>query len=231
MEGGQGGARGPGGVHASGDGGSGGAGEGAKVYITAQNVTNMHPSPAVVQASQLYGESGIDILYRSVSVEALHDSTERFPEPACHPGTRAGVLNQLKTWSLDASPDSRLLWFNGSAGVGKSEITQMRGHPTRGTWNHLITTISYQLATSMSELLRPIQQAVEGDKLIVGRAMSVQFQQLLVEPFKNVSTPQILPIIIVDGLDECKDHQIQRQILRLYLAYASPGLTCLIRII
>ncbi|KAF8190577.1 P-loop containing nucleoside triphosphate hydrolase protein [Mycena galopus ATCC 62051] len=54
LEGGRGGAGGPGGVQAQGDGGSGGTGEGAKVYITAQNVTNMHPSPAVVQASQVF---------------------------------------------------------------------------------------------------------------------------------------------------------------------------------
>ncbi|KAF8190581.1 hypothetical protein K438DRAFT_1763045 [Mycena galopus ATCC 62051] len=53
MEGGKGGAGGAGGIQASGDGGSGGTGKGARVYITAQNVTNMHTSPAVVQASQV----------------------------------------------------------------------------------------------------------------------------------------------------------------------------------
>ncbi|KAF8144868.1 P-loop containing nucleoside triphosphate hydrolase protein [Mycena galopus ATCC 62051] len=53
LEGGKGGDGGPGGVQAPGNGGSGGSGEGSRVYITAQNVTNMHPSPAVVQASLL----------------------------------------------------------------------------------------------------------------------------------------------------------------------------------
>ncbi|KAJ6537617.1 hypothetical protein B0H19DRAFT_1038001 [Mycena capillaripes] len=190
-----------------------------------------------------YGESGIDILYRCISIEALHDSGERFPEPACHPGTRTrtAVLDQLRTWSLDKSPDSTLLWLNGTAGAGKSAIPQMfagdcqtreqlggsfffrRGHPTRGTWNCLFTAVAYQLATLVPELLLPIQQAVENDRLIAGRAMPVQFQRLLVEPFRNAPRPKVLPIIVIDGLDECQDHKIQQQIVHLFMKAIRAG--------
>ncbi|KAJ7702132.1 hypothetical protein B0H16DRAFT_743002 [Mycena metata] len=184
---------------------------------------------------------GIDILYRSVAVEALHNSGERFPEPACHSGTRISILEDLRTWSLDRSPDSSLLWLHGSAGVGKSAIVQMfagdcqtrnqlgasfffkRGHPTRGTWNSLFTTVSYQLATSVSELFLPIQQAVERDKLIVGRSLAMQFQQLLLEPFQNAPAPYFLPIIVLDGLDECEDYKIQQRILRLFVGALRAG--------
>ncbi|KAJ7131063.1 hypothetical protein C8R44DRAFT_699026 [Mycena epipterygia] len=138
-----------------------------------------------------YGESGIDILYRYVVMEALHDSGERFPEPACHPGTRTDILDQLRSWSLDTNPESMLLWLHGSAGMGKSAIAQMfagecdkegrlgasfffrRGHPRRGTWHGLITTIAYQLAKSVLEFLLPLQQVIETDKLVVGRAIPV----------------------------------------------------------
>ncbi|KAJ7809413.1 hypothetical protein B0H14DRAFT_2460544, partial [Mycena olivaceomarginata] len=129
-----------------------------------------------------YGESGIDLLYRHVAMEALHDSGERFPEPACHPGTRTATMEELHSWSTDTSTESTILWLHGCAGAGKSAIAQMfakslqtegrlgasfffqRGHSKRGTWNLLIPTIAYQLATSVTELLLPIQQAVEGDK-------------------------------------------------------------------
>ncbi|KAJ6530516.1 hypothetical protein DFH09DRAFT_825531, partial [Mycena vulgaris] len=68
----------------------------------------------------------LDILYRRVVVEALHDSGERFPEPACHPGTRTAVLEQLNSWSNHAATESPVMWkFNGSAGIGKSAIAQM----------------------------------------------------------------------------------------------------------
>jgi hypothetical protein len=60
-----------------------------------------------------------------------------------------------------------------------------RGHSKRGTWDGLFATISYQLATSIPELHVAVQQAIQSDKLVVGRQMAVQFQKLLGEPFKN----------------------------------------------
>ncbi|KAJ7805605.1 hypothetical protein B0H14DRAFT_2526691, partial [Mycena olivaceomarginata] len=182
-----------------------------------------------------YGESGIDLLYRHVAMEALHDSGERFPEPTCHPGTRTAIMEMLHSWSTDTSTESTILWLHGCAGAGKSAIAQMfakslqtegrlgasfffqRGHSKRGTWHSLIPTIAYQLATSVTELLLPIQQAVEGDKLIVGRALAISFQALLVEPLKKLLDLQRTPVIVLDGLDECADHKIQQQILCLFI--------------
>ncbi|KAJ7478131.1 hypothetical protein FB451DRAFT_1131487 [Mycena latifolia] len=182
-----------------------------------------------------YGESGIDILYRCVVMEALHDSGERFTEPACHPGTRTAVLEELKSWSLDTSPDSTILWLHGCAGMGKSAIAQMfageckaqgllgasfffkRGHPKRGTWNGLFTSLAYQLAMSVPELLLPVQQAVDTNKLVVGSAMTVQFRNLFAEPLRHTACLQFMPVIVLDGLDECADHKVQQQILRLFI--------------
>ncbi|KAJ7452913.1 hypothetical protein FB451DRAFT_1145174 [Mycena latifolia] len=182
-----------------------------------------------------YGESGIDILRPSVVTEALHNSGERFPEPACHPGTRTAILEELKSWSLKTSLDSTILWLYGCAGMGKSAIAQMfagdcqaqgclgasfffrRGHPKRGTWHGLFTTLAYQLAMSVPELLLPVQQAVEADKLVAGRATAIQFCQLIMEPFKNSPDLKFMPVIILDGLDECADHKVQQQILRLFI--------------
>ncbi|KAJ7501139.1 hypothetical protein B0H11DRAFT_2224968 [Mycena galericulata] len=188
-----------------------------------------------------YGESGLDTLYPFVAMEALHNSGERFQEPACHPGTRTAVLSKLHAWSLNTSTESQLLWLHGSAGMGKSAIAQMfagecanqgrlgasfffrRGHPKRGTWHNLITTIAYQLATSVPELLGPIQQAVERDKLVVGRALAVQFQQILAQSFGSAPASQFLPIIILDGLDECNDLRVQQHILSLFIGAIRSG--------
>ncbi|KAJ7898088.1 hypothetical protein B0H13DRAFT_2275787 [Mycena leptocephala] len=141
----------------------------------------------------------------------------------------------VKSWSLDTSPESTLLWLHGSAGAGKSAIAQMfardcqsegqlgasfffkRGHSKRGSWHSLFPTIAYQLARSVSEFLVPLQQAIESDPLVVGRAMAVQFQRLLVESFTNVAPLQSPPVVVLDGLDECADHKIQQEILRLFI--------------
>ncbi|KAJ7840244.1 hypothetical protein B0H13DRAFT_1489974, partial [Mycena leptocephala] len=57
-----------------------------------------------------------------------------------------------------------------------------RGDPQRGSWHRLFATIAYQLTISTSEHLLPIQQAVERDKLLVARAITEQFQKLILEP-------------------------------------------------
>ncbi|KAJ7731026.1 hypothetical protein B0H16DRAFT_1696780 [Mycena metata] len=164
-----------------------------------ENVSNMFNSVGgdMTQLSVTsYGESGIDLLYRYVAMEALHDSEECFPGPACHPGTRTAILEDLRSWSTDTSPESTILWLHGCAGVGKSAIAQMfagssqsegrvgasfffkRGHAKRGTSRSLIPTIAYQVATSVPQILLPMQQAVERDRLVVGRALKVQ-QEIL----------------------------------------------------
>ncbi|KAJ6564098.1 hypothetical protein B0H19DRAFT_1067691 [Mycena capillaripes] len=212
--------------------------DGARAHATTFNSVGGDMTQVSVTS---YGESGIDFLYHYVAVEALHNSGERFPEPACHPGTRTTVLDELRAWALDTNHESSLLWLNGSAGAGKSAIAQMfagecahqsrlgasfffrRGHLNRGTWHKLFTTISYQLATSLSEFRLPVQQVVDSDKLVVGRAMAVQFEKLLVDPFNHTPAPQFLPIIVLDGLDECEGNKIQQEILRLFIQAIRAG--------
>ncbi|KAJ7281266.1 hypothetical protein C8J57DRAFT_1558722 [Mycena rebaudengoi] len=180
-----------------------------------------------------YGESGLDILYRFVAMGATHESGERYVEPACHPGTRVAVLEQLTTWADDTRPESSILWLHGSAGMGKSAIAQMfagncnnkgqlgasfffkRGDPERGSWHRLFTTIAFQLAHSVPGLLIHVQHAVEVNKLVIKQAKELQFQRLIVEPLKKAPVPQLLPILVLDGLDECEDPKVQQEILWL----------------
>ncbi|KAF7342401.1 hypothetical protein MVEN_01829100 [Mycena venus] len=182
-----------------------------------------------------YGESGIDVLYRSMAMGAVHDSGEQFPEPACHPGTRVGILEQLSAWSCDASPESSILWLHGSAGMGKSAIAQAfavacnnvdrlgasfffkRGHSERRSWDRLISTIAYQLALSVPGLRAHIQRAVEVDKRIVSLGIKDQFLRLILEPLKQAPRPEKTPVLILDGLDECDDYNVQQGILRLFI--------------
>ena len=122
--------------------------------------------------------------------------------------------------------------LHGSAGVGKSALAQFFAgscesegrlggsfffncaDPKRSSWHGLLPTIAYQLAASVPGLLLPVQQAIEHDKLIVGRAMNWQFQKLIIEPFRQITHLPSIPIIILDGLDECADHGVQQQIAR-----------------
>jgi hypothetical protein len=177
----------------------------------------------------------LHILRDAAASDAFHDSVERYPQPKCHPETRTQILDDLYHWSSeDRPPDapSSILWLHGPAGSGKSAIAQSlcqklamegrlgasfffkRRHPSRGNVNKLFATIAYQLALGLPQLKHAISQIVEDDLSVLNRSISVQLQKLIIEPCQQTTLP--LPIIIIiDGLDECEDQQIQQEILRL----------------
>ncbi|KAJ7872631.1 hypothetical protein B0H14DRAFT_3131503 [Mycena olivaceomarginata] len=104
--------------------------------------------------------TGLDLLFRFIAMGAAHNSGEVFRDPACHPGTRVAVLEQLSRWAIGARPESMVLWLRGPPGVGKSATAQMfagmchkderlggsfffkSGHPERGSWDKDLESIS-----------------------------------------------------------------------------------------
>ncbi|KAJ7660282.1 hypothetical protein DFH06DRAFT_1044012 [Mycena polygramma] len=171
----------------------------------------------------------------------MHNSAERPPDPACHPGTRESVLDTLRAWSRDDSPDARLLWLYGSAGMGKSAIAQTfaaehqedgslgasfffrRGDTGRGNWRGLFPTLAYQLSASFPELRDALWRAVGKDRLVLGQSMQHQFQKLFVVPFEQAPQLAVRPIIVVDGLDECEDRGVQVILLNLIIEGLRTG--------
>ncbi|KAJ7450410.1 hypothetical protein FB451DRAFT_1527543 [Mycena latifolia] len=189
-------------------------------FINAQNVNHHH------------SETGIQILHRTVALEALYDSAESFPQRRCHPETRTEILDGLYDWVIDNDSSYPICWLHGPAGAGKSAVMQTlcqrlheadrlggsfffkRGHTTRGNARVLFATLAYQLALHHPELNGPISQSAETDPSVVGRGMDVQLWRLILEPCKSLedAPPQIL---LIDGLDECEGHSAQQEILCL----------------
>ncbi|KAJ7132387.1 hypothetical protein C8R44DRAFT_978009 [Mycena epipterygia] len=92
-----------------------------------------------------------------------------------------------------------------------------RGHEQRGTCDGLFATLAFQLTRFSSDLNAAIQQVVEADTLLVGRALAVQLQELFVSVFKRIPPPHPFPVIVIDGLDECRDHRIQTHLLQILI--------------
>ncbi|KAJ7238950.1 hypothetical protein C8J57DRAFT_1373310 [Mycena rebaudengoi] len=108
-------------------------------------------------------QSVLQILHRVAANDASHDAGERSPPPQCHPETRTDILAELRDWSLEAGPTSRILWLHGPAGAGKSAVAQTlcqdlqaegrlgasfffkRGDASRGDGMKLFPTIAYHL--------------------------------------------------------------------------------------
>ena len=172
----------------------------------------------------------------------------------CHQGTREEVLNIITEWIGEQPyPSRRILWLNGPAGAGKSAIAQtvaehykdshlaasfffLRNTPDRGVADRLFTTLAWQLATSIPETRQYTETALNMERLLHSKPISIQFNHLVLEVFKNLlhDKPGLhldRSLVIIDGVDECVNEYDQRLFLTLIadaLAHSSIPLRFLI---
>ena len=132
-----------------------------------------------------------------------------------------------------------IMWVYGPAGSGKSAIAQTiaemcedelillasfffsRNDPSRSTVKPLVATIAYQITSNFPQTRDVILGAIQRDPLIFTKSLAVQFKFLIVMPLQslaesgsfNSSTSRHL--IIIDGLDECCDPNVQRNIVEV----------------
>ncbi|KAM6499425.1 hypothetical protein JOM56_004933 [Amanita muscaria] len=175
---------------------------------------------------------GLENLKEFVSFAALHNSAEQDPYRRCHRGTRENVLRQLRHWIDNPNPTDRIFWLYGPAGAGKSAIAQTIAHAYkqgevaatfffyrsdsgRNNGNRLFPTIAWQLAFSIPAVKDFIIHALDKTPHLPMTDVETQFEQLVAHPTNNIACqmPQLAPVIIIDGVDECSDEQLQRRFL------------------
>ncbi|KAF5314982.1 hypothetical protein D9619_007559 [Psilocybe cf. subviscida] len=191
-------------------------------------------------------KSAMDRLQEAVAHSAFHNSGQRPDPPKCHPNTRVTVLNKIENWTLRTDPDTReisILWLSGAAGAGKSAIAQTlaehfhskglliasfffgRSDSTRNHARPLVSTIAYQLYS----LLPPTGKGrllgiIDDDPLIFTKSLIAQFETLVINPlqhsFENRTWASVCAprLVIIDGLDECLDHGMRRNVLLMLSA-------------
>ncbi|ESK86530.1 nwd2 [Moniliophthora roreri MCA 2997] len=181
-------------------------------------------------------EATLKSLAQRSAPNACHDSEQRSPPPNCHPGTRTRILEELSQWFEDSSKTTKVFWFHGSAGIGKSAIAQnlaekyagkkvaatfffSRNDTTRDNLAPFVASIAYQFATSgcLRPLLGPaIIKAIRSDPTLFHKSYENQFEKLIIEPCSELEMTNLDCIpntIIIDGLDECIDHLSQERLL------------------
>ncbi|KAJ6506776.1 hypothetical protein C8R45DRAFT_511193 [Mycena sanguinolenta] len=191
---------------------------------------------------QQHGETGLQILRQVAAGSAFHDSAERYPQPRCHPETQKRILDSLWNWSSQTDLSSTVLWLRGPAGAGKTAIAQsfcqnleaehrlaasfffQQGHSSRGAATKLFPTIAYQLALSKNpfDLCQVISRTVGDDPSILDRSLARQVHRLIVDPCRQTFIvnlcrrifPKHPVVIVIDGLDECDNQNVQQEILR-----------------
>ncbi|KDR69201.1 hypothetical protein GALMADRAFT_145603 [Galerina marginata CBS 339.88] len=139
------------------------------------------------------------------------------------------------------------MWLYGPAGAGKSAIAQSiaelcfaegrllasfffgRSDPSRNHGRFLIPTIAYQISTTFPSTREGIIKAIDRDPLIFTRSLSTQFSALVVEPLQSLidsgyfGEPTSPRLILIDGLDECLDRKVQKNILEVISSVLARG--------
>ena len=171
---------------------------------------------------------GLDDLYPQCASGATHDARERSPPPKCHQDTRLDILPRIDQWAKDTNPP-QIAWLYGAVGTGKSAIAQTmteqwiqegqvvitfffsRNSERCRVGRYLVPTLAHQLAMAIHDVSRDIVSTIHHDHALFHKAMSIQFQTLIVEPLRRLlrhdrgaDLPPTI-IFVMDGLNECEE--------------------------
>ena len=171
-------------------------------------------------------------LHDNISIDAVHNSEERYDAPKCHLGTRTAVQEDIFSWITHGDDDAqpmKILWLTGPAGTGKTAIagsiadacdeqgllagtfffSSFTGSEKRRSKRYLVATLAYHLVMQLDNdhpLRHAMLAAVERDPSLFRRQLKDQIRGILVKPFHDTHTlfdTSTLPnVFIIDGLDE-----------------------------
>ena len=145
----------------------------------------------------------------------------------CLRGTRRDVFLQLEQWLKDEQ-DQHVFWLNGLAGTGKSAIAQTfaeihfadgdlgasffcsRDFIDRSNLQAIFPTLAFQLAHQYPLFREELRKVLRTNLDVGQESLHSQMKRLIVGPLKAT---QIQTLIIIDALDECKDHNPESAIL------------------
>ncbi|KAF8804659.1 hypothetical protein BYT27DRAFT_7234545 [Phlegmacium glaucopus] len=205
---------------------------GGRFFNTTNN--NSHPVAG--------SHDGLDMLMGHCALGAMHDSEDRSNAPKCDPDTRSSVIKEILTWATGTESSSPMLWVHGSLGVGKSALAQSVAElccelgclagsfffsrkATDNRWDGrlVIPTLVYQLVLSIPDTRPLVKKVIKQYPSIFTRTLEIQMRRLFIEPlnkvaenlFKKIFNRPRPKLIVVDGLDECSDREVQFTLLKI----------------
>jgi len=172
--------------------------------------------------------AGFKILTKATVPSAFYDyHSHEFDVPRCHENTRVSVLEEVGDWvNLVIDITACVMWLYGAAGAGKSAIARTMAeilHSRRqllatfffscqdSSRNHIksvVATLAYNITLSVPKSRPLIIATVENDPHILSRPFAHQLEQLIFGPLQRLSQQGVVypTTIVIDGLDECLNH-------------------------
>ncbi|KAF9528162.1 hypothetical protein CPB83DRAFT_907088 [Crepidotus variabilis] len=149
------------------------------------------------------------------------------------PGTRKTALQEIDDWrDNEHEPGSAFMWLTGSAGSGKTAVTQTVSEKFRAQGllvvncffsrssartdpKYLFLSLAYQLAIANQLMKASIEAIIQSNPSVVDATLEMQFRRLILDPIASAGENFPTVFIIIDGLDECNGEDNQVQIIRL----------------
>ncbi|KAF5321290.1 hypothetical protein D9619_000175 [Psilocybe cf. subviscida] len=185
-------------------------------------------------------DEGIRLLVSRVVAGAMHNSGDRFDAPTCHEETRIAIQDDILGWADELIGDLNQLvtWMYGPAGAGKTAIAQTiaqkwhdrgqltasfffsraSGNTGRGTETDFVATLAHQLSQTVPATQPHIATAIRTNPLVFELSLQDQVDALIVAPLIAISSTssgfERPRVIVVDGLDECRqEREAQRRVV------------------
>ncbi|KAF5326859.1 hypothetical protein D9619_005145 [Psilocybe cf. subviscida] len=205
-----------------------------------------------VQAINAHSQTlqrGFEILCQNTTPAALYGSSPSAKDPGCLHGTRVDIQDYIVKWLGDLESEVAM-WMYGSAGVGKTAIAQtvakscadrwqlssafffFRSDDGRNSVKHLVATLAFEIQQQMPHTREAVCTPTATNPLIFSTSLERQIKTIILpalsQPFPSMGdTPSAPMLLIIDGLDECKDTGMQQSIIRLFVSSLAATTTAI----
>ena len=151
----------------------------------------------------------------------------------CLNGTGRDILRRIERW-FTGGRAQRVFWLDGLPGTGKSTISQTFAEilfadgrlgasffcswdcEDRSSLRTIFPTLASQLAYQYPAFREQLLQVLRADPDVARQSLCLQMEKLIVGPLEAT---HIQTLIIIDGLDECKDEEPVSAILSILSRY------------
>lgn len=184
---------------------------------------------------------GLGLLRSKASPNAVHHDGEHLAGGMKGDSdARAAIVDDIVSCIRNPATTKPVIWLKGAAGTGKSAIAHLVAEkcreegllaatfvfwdadPSRNDLEHFVPTVADQMATTFPTIGEQINRVISQGPLIFTKAVRTQWEQLVIGA-AHTHPPQRRAVIIIDGLDGCKNrtpgavdlHTHQRQLLGL----------------
>ncbi|KAI0072965.1 hypothetical protein K474DRAFT_283928 [Panus rudis PR-1116 ss-1] len=188
-----------------------------------------------VLRNDLKGKVHDDRIESLPRAEAMFDSRTWSSVPGCYDDTRGQTLSAVQKWLDDTSPNcAPVFWLYGPPGIGKTAVSKsvairadaegqlgasfffsLRVGEGCSDGSLFFPTIAYYLSQYDFRFKQAIADALGKEPDLGRKGLKEQAVGLFFDPLSSLPPKQTRCILVIDGLDECNNHKLLQNILRL----------------